>query len=389
VEFRTFVHFSRLVSDSATSEGIFSLLGRTVVEECRASHALVFGTGDTGDFTVLSSYGNSNLNPNTLELDEVCTIAELGTAVVKGIGGTGYLSRVFPLISEAALFGALVVLYSESDPLNDRQWIQIEGLTELTAISLNKTYQHQKLQKAFDELRMSQDALIRAEKFRALGQMSAGVAHDLKNFLSPLVMYTDLLRDSAGDREEVLEVAQNVDRILQRGLETVERLRDFSRQSAEQIEAVQTDLNQIVKEAIQISKPRLHHIQVVVELGEAPIAFIRPADGVSAVVNLIFNAVDALDGKGRITVSTGTAAGKSWIEVADNGPGIPAEIKDRILEPFFTTKGEQGTGLGVSIVDAFTQRHGGCLEIESEAGKGAKFRMNFPSPDGATDLTNS
>src|SRR5262245_48938752 len=195
----------------------------------------MFGTADNGDFTVLLSYGNSNLNPNTLELDEVCTIAELRSAVVKGIGGTGYLSRVFPLISEAALFGALVVLYSESDPLDERQWIQIEGLTELTAISLNKTYQHQKLQKAFDELRMSQDALIRAEKFRALGQMSAGVAHDLKNFLSPLVMYTDMLRDSADDREEVLEVAQNVDRILQRGLETVERLRDFSRQSAEQI----------------------------------------------------------------------------------------------------------------------------------------------------------
>jgi signal transduction histidine kinase len=383
VEFSTFVHFTRLVSDSASSERIFSLLGRTVVEECRAVHALVFGTDESGDFTVLSSYGNSGLDPNRLDLNGVCSIAELRGVVIKGIGGTGYLSRVFPLISDAALFGALVVLYSESDPLDEKHWVQIEGLTELTAISLNKTYQHQKLQKAFDELRMSQDALIRAEKLRALGQMSAGVAHDLRNFLNPLMMYTDLLRDSAGQREEVLEIAQSLDRILQRGLETVERLRDFSRQSAEDTEAVRTDLNDIVKEAIQISKPRLHQIDLVLKLGDAPKAFIRPADGVSAIVNLIFNAVDALEGKGRITISTGTSSGKSWVEVADNGPGIPSDIKDRILEPFFTTKGELGTGLGVSIVDAFTQQHGGRLDIESEPGKGARFRMQFPSPDGA------
>src|SRR5262249_40966931 len=97
------------------------------------------------------------------------------------------------------------------------------------------------------------------------------------------------------------------------------------------------------------------------------------------IVNLIFNAVDALEGKGRITVLTGTSVGEAWVEVADTGPGIPPQIKTRILEPFFTTKGDSGTGLGVSIVYAFTQRHGGRLEIESEPDHGARFKMCFPA----------
>ena len=171
MEFSTLVQFSRLVSDSTTSEGIFSLLGRTVVEQCQAYHALVFGTTDSGEFKVLSSYGACDDGRiRTVELDGVCTVAELTTALLKVCSDLGYSLRAIPLISEAGLFGALVVVYSEAGLLNERQWTLIEGLTELTAISLNKTYQHQKLQKAFDDLRISQDALVRTEKFRALGQ---------------------------------------------------------------------------------------------------------------------------------------------------------------------------------------------------------------------------
>jgi signal transduction histidine kinase len=378
LEFSTLVQFSKLVSDSTTSEGIFALLGRTVVDQCRAAHALIFGTNESGDFRILFSYGTCDSNElSRIDLDGVCSIAELQTAVMNACSHRTYDFSVLPLISEAQLFGALVVLYSDSSSLTRSQWKLIEGLTELTAISLNKAYQHQKLQKAFDDLRASQDALIRTEKFRALGQMSAGIAHDLKNLLNPLLLYTDLIRDAAGNRTEVLEICERVDRILVRGVETVERLRDFSRQSSEESGAVPTDLNAMVREAIEISKPKLDLINVLLDLGSPPLALIRPADCVTAIVNLLFNAADALEGKGTITVRTGADDG-SWVEVADTGPGIPLEIRDKILEPFFTTKGELGTGLGVSIVFAFTQRYGGRLEIESEPGHGARFRMWFP-----------
>ncbi len=378
VDFSALVRFSKLVSDSPTSEGVFSLLGETVVEKFGATHALIFGTTDNGDFTVLSSYGAFDpAKINSLELDGVCSLAELHTAVMETCAH-GFDYHAFPLISDAGLFGVLVVLYAENRAGTEEEWSLIEGLTELTAISLNKSHQHQKLQKAFDDLRVSQDALVRTEKFRALGQMSAGIAHDLKNLLNPLLLYTDHLRDSAANREEVLEIAARVDRILTRGLETVERLRDFSRQSPES-EAVRTDLNAIVREAIEISTPKLAQVELVQQLGCPPSTLLRPADCVTALVNLLFNAVDAVHGRGRITVLTGESDGGGWVEVRDNGPGIPPEIKGRILEPFFTTKGHTGTGLGLPIVYAFTERHGGRLEIESEPGRGASFRLWFPA----------
>src|SRR6185295_16289921 len=105
------------------------------------------------------------------------------------------------------------------------------------------THQHQKLQKAFDDLRMSQDALIRTERFRALGEMSAGIAHDLKNLLNPLQLYTDNLRDVANNPQEVLDTAIRLDRVVTRGLETLERLKGFSRLAPEESEAVPTNLN--------------------------------------------------------------------------------------------------------------------------------------------------
>ena len=251
MEFSTLVQFSKLVSDSTTSEGIFSLLGKTVVDECRAAHALIFETTDTGDFRTLFSYGSCDENDLSLiDLDGVYSVGELKSTVMRVCSHHNYDLRVFPLISEARLFGALGVLYSESQMISDRQWKLVEGLTELTAISLSKAYQHQKLQRAFDDLRASQDVLVRTEKFRALGQMSAGIAHDLKNLLNPLLLYTDLIRDAAGNRDEVLETCERIDRILVRGVETVERLRDFSRQSSEESWAVPTDLNAMVREAI-------------------------------------------------------------------------------------------------------------------------------------------
>ena len=383
MEFSTLVEFTKLVSDSETSERVFALLAQTVVEKCGAAHALVFGTSGSGDFALLSSYGACGENEvRSLELEGIGSITELSSTVMKSCRQRGYDFRALPLISESGLFGALIVLYPASQPLDQSQSTLIEGLTELTAISFNKTYQHQKLQKAFDDLQASQDALIRTEKFRALGQMSAGIAHDLKNLLNPLSLYADELRDSAEDPAEVRDLSQRIDRVVVRGLETVERLRDFSRQSDEDAELTATNLNDAVQEALEISKPRLSGIKLMLYLGNPSQIRVRTADLVTAIVNLVLNASDALAGAGVITVRTGSSNGGAWIEVADNGPGIPPEIKNKILEPFFTTKGELGTGLGLSMIYAFTQRHGGRLDIESEQGRGAKFRMWFPAASG-------
>lgn len=375
----TLIQFSKLVADSPNSESISSALAHTIVGKCGGFHALVFATNGEGDFQVLTSYGGCKLDLASLKLEGVDSIVDLRVAVMRICGDKGYNFRAFPLISDAGLFGAVGVLYTEGAVPDADNWRLIEGLTELTAIGLNKTYQHQKLRQAFDELRASQDALVRTEKLRTLGQMAAGITHDLKNLLNPMQLYTDQLRDVAGDREEVLEISALMDRVLTRGLETVERLRDFSRLSPEESEAVLTDLNAMVREAVEISRPKLAATRLVLELGAPPVVLVRPADCVTSIVNLLFNAVDATQGKGTIALRTGTSDGGAWIEVEDDGPGIPPEIREKILEPLFTTKGKQGTGLGVPIVYAFAHKHGGRLDIESEPGHGARFRMWFPA----------
>ena len=375
----TLIQFTKLVADSPTSESISSLLAQTVVDKCGGFHALVFGTDDDGDFRVLCSYGGCALELSSLNLRGVESVAELRGAVLKICGEKDYSFRAFPLISDTGLFGALGVLYREGSVPEDENWRLIEGLTELTAISLNKTYQHQRLQKAFDDLGASQDALVRTEKLRALGEMSAGIAHDLKNLLNPMQLYTDHMRDAAGDREEILETLGLMDRVLTRGLETVDRLTDFSRLTPEDSDAIPTDLNVVVREAVEISKPKLAASNLVLELGSSPTVLLRQADCVTAIVNLVFNAVDATEGKGKITIRTGTSDNGSWVEVEDNGPGIPVDLRTKILEPLFTTKGKQGTGLGIPIVDAFAHKHGGRLDIDSQPGHGARFRIWFPS----------
>jgi signal transduction histidine kinase len=379
VPFGTLVRFTKLVSDSSSVENIFSVLGQTVVETGHASHALVFGTTETGEFKLLTSHGGCDpVRLGRIDLQGVGSLSELTLAVTSACDYADYAMRAIPLISEAGLFGALIVVYAKSQPLDDTQWTLVEGLTELTAISLNKAYQRQRLQKAYDDLRASQETLVRTEKLRALGEMSAGIAHDVKNLLSPLLLYNDEIRDVAGNRDEVLELTALIERVLERGLATVERLRDFSRQSPETDEDQTVDLNSLVREAVEISKPKAGRIQFVLNLRELPAVRLRASECVTAIVNLIFNAADALQGTGAITMRTGEIDGGAFVEVEDDGPGIPPEVKGRILEPFFTTKGDRGTGLGVPLVYAFTQRYGGRLDIESEVGQGARFRMWFP-----------
>jgi signal transduction histidine kinase len=98
---------------------------------------------------------------------------------------------------------------------------------------------------------------------------------------------------------------------------------------------------------------------------------------VSALVNLIVNAIEAMNG-GTITLRTGVGDDGVWVQVSDNGPGMPPDVERRIFEPFFTTKGSEGTGLGLAMVYACMQRQGGTVKVETAEGKGTTFTLSFP-----------
>lgn len=239
--------------------------------------------------------------------------------------------------------------------------------------------------RANEELRKSREALARTEKLRALGQMAAGVTHDVKNILNPLSLHLQIAQRAnvKGSKETVEEAHQGMKQALAHGLEVLERLRNFSRQTPES-KLAPVDLNLLAHEALLLAKPRLaspsgriHRVHE--EYGAPQPVLAEPGELVSAVLNLLANAADAMIEGGEITVRTGERDGGGWISVSDNGPGMSAEVQARAFEPFFTTKGQEGTGLGLAMVYAAVHRHGGTVGLESEPGKGATFTLWFPA----------
>ncbi len=241
-----------------------------------------------------------------------------------------------------------------------------------------------------EELRASQETLARSTKLRALGQMAAGISHDLKNILNPISLHLQFLRRAIarGQTAEAEEAIAEMDQVLRRGVQTIERLREFSRQAPES-KAELIDLNRLTHEAVEIARARLSSrpagaCSIREELGDPPRVLARASDVVSAVVNLVVNAIDAVTDGCTIVLRTGKARGGAWVEVSDDGPGMTPEVEQRAFEPFFTTKGEDGTGLGLPMVYACAERHNGSISLETAPGKGARFTLWLPGTAAAS-----
>jgi signal transduction histidine kinase len=222
--------------------------------------------------------------------------------------------------------------------------------------------------------------------------MAAGVSHDLKNILNPLSLHLQfseraLARGNVDDaKTSIAEMRQ----VVVRGVETLERLRSYSRQ-AKETKTELVELDKLVHEAAQIAKPRMASsasgrvLKIVEDLHTPPSVMAMSGEIVSALVNLVVNAIDAsAPTGGTITLRTGEADGGSFVEIADDGPGMPPDVQKRVFEPFFTTKGAEGTGLGLAMVYATVQRHGGTITLETAPGKGTCFHVWLPGPGPAS-----
>lgn len=258
----------------------------------------------------------------------------------------------------------------------------------------------QGVQRAYEELRRTQQVVVQQERLRALGQMASGVAHDVNNALSPIVAYSDLLLSIVPDLPDIArDYLNTIKRSGNDIAHIVTRMREFYRRRSDTEQLIKVNLNQIIDEVVDLTRPRWRDvsqrqgisIQIQRELeAELPLILSEASDLREALINLIFNAVDAMPQGGTITLATrslcrpapegnGTVEWQIQVEVRDDGVGMDERIRQRCLEPFFSTKAQRGgTGLGLAMVYGMMQRHDGTIEIDSCPGKGTCVRLNFP-----------
>jgi signal transduction histidine kinase/CheY-like chemotaxis protein len=267
----------------------------------------------------------------------------------------------------------------------------LRQLSEHVALAARQAQLYESLQQAYDDLRQTQQAAMQEERLRALGQMASGIAHDINNTLSPVSLYAEsLLETEKNLSERARGYLETIQRAVDDVAETVARMREFYRQREVQLELAPVDVNQLVQQVLDLTRvrwsdmPQQHgvSIQVLTELASGlPKIMGVESEIREALVNLVFNAVDAMTEGGALTLRTRLHGGPEEaavvIEVADEGVGMDEETRRRCLEPFFTTKGERGTGLGLAMVFGVAQRHSAELEIDSAPGAGTSMRLVF------------
>ena len=246
------------------------------------------------------------------------------------------------------------------------------------------------LRNALVSLQASQRQVVQQERFRAFGEMAGGVCHDFNNSLMAIIGYTELLLQNESlidDRELLLEYLKTMNTAGRDASQVVSRLRDFYRPREESDFFAAVDVNDLIQEVVPLTRPKWHGqalesgrtVRIELELQRVPPVLGNGAELRETLTNLVFNAVDAMpEGGGTITLRTIPLEDAVRIEVADTGMGMTEEVRQRCLEPFFSTKGEQGTGLGLAMAFGIIRRHEGALEIETAPGQGTTFRLTLP-----------
>jgi signal transduction histidine kinase/AmiR/NasT family two-component response regulator len=255
------------------------------------------------------------------------------------------------------------------------------------------------LEDAYEELRRTQAAVLQQERLKALGQMASGIAHDVTNAISPVTGFSEmLLNQESGLSPETRRFLNYIRMAGQDVTHIIARLREFYRQHEDAESLQRLDLNTLVGQVVDLTRPRWRDItqangitvEVRTELApEVPALVGIESEIREAFTNLVLNAVDAMPDGGKIILRTSAihrddadrTASHVIVDITDTGTGMSEEIRKRCLEPFFSTKGGRGTGLGLAMVYGVMQRHEGSVDIRSAPGQGTTFRLIFPVRD--------
>ena len=317
---------------------------------------------------------------------------------------------VAPLRAESRVFGVMVAARREPESFNSADCEFLRQLSEHVALAAHQAQLYDALQRAYDDLRQSQETVVQQERLRALGQMASGVAHDINNAISPIALYTEsLLERETTLTDRARAYLTTIQTAIHDVARTVSRMREFYRPQDSHATLAKVELNRVISGVIELTQARWRDLPqergAVIDLqtdllNPAPAVMGAENEIRDALTNLIFNAADAMPDGGILTLRIATVmrqpsrerelpsakdvgdAGSThevvYLEVSDTGVGMDEATRRRCLEPFFTTKGERGTGMGLAMVYGMAKRHAAELEIDSAPGKGTTVRIVFP-----------
>jgi signal transduction histidine kinase/ActR/RegA family two-component response regulator len=313
-----------------------------------------------------------------------------------------------PLLVESRVFGALVAARRQPHGFSSGECEFLRQLSEHVALAAYQAQLYSTLEQAYDDLRQTQQTVMQQERLRALGQMASGITHNINNAISPVALYTEwLLEREPSLSARARRYLETMQRAVEDVAQTVGRMREFYRQREPQLTLAPVQVNDLAQQVVDLTRVRWSDmpqqrgavIQMVTKLAPHLPAIMGVESEIrEALINLVFNAADAMPDGGTLTLRTRlvestSAPGEApalrqvQVEVADTGMGMDEDTRQHCLEPFFTTKGERGTGLGLAMIYGMVQRHSAEIDIESAVGKGTTVRLHFAVP--VADVTVS
>lgn len=237
----------------------------------------------------------------------------------------------------------------------------------------------QELQAARDQLLATQQRLLIAERMGTLGRLASGIAHEVKNHLSPLLL-ADLIANKYPQDKEICEASDMMIEAQRRILGLVDEIRQYAAGGRGEVRSDPCDLAEMVAGVVRfiVCDRSLQGVHIDVRVEQTPIVYIDAGRMRQVIINLIRNASEAMGGEGTVVVEVAASEEAATVSVIDQGPGIATDLQARVFEPFFTTKGERGLGLGLDISRQIVRAHGGSLGFTTEVGKGSKFSVTLP-----------
>jgi GAF domain-containing protein len=287
---------------------------------------------------------------------------------------------VVPILFQDALLGVLVLFGRAPFVMDAADQDLLESFLAQAALAIHNASVHEELRAAHQNLERSQEQLIHSEKLSALGQLVAGVAHELNNPLSAVLGNAYLAEPKVSD-PLVLRHIKGIREGAERAAQIVRNLLQFARKLTSSREDIEID--QLVERVLTLvaNAGVTQSIDIVRDLAPGlPSTAGDPGQIQQVLLNLVTNAFQAMeDAGGQLTVRSRLVAGRIRIEVEDTGPGVPAEIRTRIFDPFFTTKPVgKGTGLGLSVAHGIVSAHEGRIWVDEGAAGGARFVIDLP-----------